>query len=158
LVRRRGAAALLALALSGLAVAAAGCGEGDGVSAGATVDVYVAAPLCSEAQHELERARGKAGDIRVRAVCLGEVEEGGRLDLAAVGANARRATEDSTTVGFIEADGPGARFAQTIVEEAGIAWERAGIGNLAMERILRAIEEAGSGSLRDQVRESLEAE
>jgi hypothetical protein len=154
LARRWGAAALLALV--GAATAAGGCGEGDGVAAGATVHVYVGAPLCAQARRELEQAGGKAGDVEVRAVCLGESRRGGRLDLAAVGADARRATEDSTSVAFLEADGPGARFAQTIVEEAGIAWVETRSGEAAMHRVLEAIDAAGSGSLRDSVRNSLE--
>ena len=89
----------------------AGCGEASGVEEGATVTAYVAAPLCAEAKQELERRGAKAGELRVRVFCL-EVtapQEGpaGRrgIDLATVGANARRATEDSTAVGYLEAAG-----------------------------------------------------
>jgi hypothetical protein len=157
LARRWGVAAL-ALALLGLATGMAGCGEGDTVAAGATVHVYVAAPLCEGARSALDEAGGKAGEVRVRMVCLDGVTDGRRLDLATVGANARRATEDSTTVAFLEADGPGAPFSQTIVEEAGIAWLETSSGIAATHRVLNAIEGAGSGSLRDQVRGGLEAE
>ncbi|MGV1049539.1 MAG: hypothetical protein ACOYD4_13575 [Solirubrobacterales bacterium] len=155
--RRARLAALLALALSGLAVGA-GCGEGDGVAAGATVNVYVAAPLCAEARGAVRRAGGEAGDVRVRVVCLAQDEGGDRVDLVAAGANARRASEDSTTVAFLEADGPAARFAQTIVEGAGVAWVETDSGATATDQVLEAIEESGSGSLRDQVRRNLEAE
>jgi hypothetical protein len=147
--------ALVALALSGLAAGAAGCGEGDGVSAGATVHVYVAAPLCEEAQSALNRAGEMAGDLRVKVVCLDPLMDGERVDLAAVGANARRATEDSTTVAFLEPPSRANRFAQPIVEEAGIAWVETDSGATATVQVLEAIEESGSGSLRDQVRKTL---
>lgn len=148
---------MLALALSGLAIGAPGCGEGDGVSAGATVHIYVAAPLCVEAKRALAQAGAKAGDVRVEAICLDAVQDGDRVDLATIGANARRATEDSTTVAFLEADDRGAPFAQTIVEEAGIAWIKTSSGATATQHVLDAIAEAGSGSLRDGVREALES-
>ncbi|HSK49204.1 MAG TPA: hypothetical protein VK889_01780, partial [Solirubrobacterales bacterium] len=107
------ASALLAGALSG-------CGE-TGVSAGATVSVYVAAPLCAGAERGLEDAGEEAGDVRVRAVCLEPTESKGRLDLAIIGANARQATEDSTSVGYLEPPGRPVRFSLPILEEAGIA-------------------------------------
>ena len=60
--------------------------------------------------------------MRVRLSCLPDVRRGGRLDLAAIGANARRASEDSTTVGYIgETDPAATRFSETILEEANIA-------------------------------------
>lgn len=150
--------AVAALALLAAALVVFGCGEDKGVAAGATVNAYVAAPLCAEAQGELGRGNGRAGDVRVRVICLDETSRGKRLDLATVGANARRATEDSTAIAYVEPPGAANRFAQPIVEEAGIAWMRAGSGSSALQRVLKAIEEAGSGSLRDEVRESLEAE
>jgi hypothetical protein len=148
--------ALLALALAGVLLA--GCGEDQGVAAGASVDAYFGAPLCAEAKHGLAQARGRAGDVRVRVVCLDDAGRGKRLDLAAVGVNARRATEDSTAIAYIEFPGAANRFSQPIVEEAGIAWERAGNGKFATERLLAAVEEAGSGSLREEVRKVLEGE
>jgi hypothetical protein len=152
------AAALAALALAAIA----GCGESEGVAAEATVHVYVAADLCPGAREALGSGEGRAGDVRVRALCLGPVVSGGAgagggIDLAAQGANARRATEDSTAVAFVEAKGKPAEFARPIVEEAGIAFVEAGDGAAAMERVLKAIEEAGtSGTLRTKVRDSLE--
>jgi hypothetical protein len=148
---------LLGLAAVGLLLGAAGCG-GDSVAAGATVRVYVDADLCAEAKAELAKAGGKAGDLELEAICLKPVESGSRLDLATIGANARRATEDSSAIAYVEAQGPANRFAQSIVEEAGIAYVTASSGDHAVLRVLAAIESAGSGSLRDEVRKTLEAE
>jgi hypothetical protein len=143
--------ALLALA------AVAGCGGGEGVASGATVNVYVGAGLCRGAREALSRQQGRAGEVEVRALCLRPVVAGKRFDLAIQGANARRASEDSTAVAFLEAKGKPAEFAKPIVEEAGIAFVEAAAGEVAMERVLRAIADAGtSGSLRGKVREALE--
>jgi hypothetical protein len=157
LARSVAAALAAALALVGIA----GCGEGEGVAAGATVHVYVAADLCAGAREALGREEGKAGEVEVRALCLQPVVSGGagggRIDLATQGANARRASEDSTAVAFVEAKGKPAEFARPIVEEAGIAFVEAGDGEAAMERVLKAIEEAGtSGTLRTKVRDALD--
>lgn len=149
---RRVGAALVLLALG---VGAIGCGE-EGVSSGATVRVYVGAPLCAEAQRELEKQGGSAGDVEVQVVCNPVVEHGGRLNLAVVGAAARRATEDSTAIAYVETPGAANRFSRPILEEAGIAWTTSTSGASAMQRILTAVSEAGSGSLRDKVRGSLE--
>jgi hypothetical protein len=127
-----------------------GCGEG-GVGSGATVTVYIAAPLCREAETALRKAGGMVGDLRVDAVCLPPVESKGRADLAVAGANARRATEDSASVAFVEAPGPVARFAKPIVESAGIAWVETDSGAIAMRRVLEALEERGSSSPRSAV-------
>lgn len=135
-----------------------GCGGGEGVSTGAVASVYVGAPLCREAQRRLAASHGRAGDVRVQAVCLDEAWRGKRLDLAAIGANARRATEDSAAVAYLEPPGRANRFSRPIVEEAGIAWMQAGSGDVAMGRVLRAISEAGSSSLRDGVREALQGQ
>jgi hypothetical protein len=126
------------------------------VSSGATVRAYVGASLCAGAKRELSRQGGQAGEVHVDAVCLAEPRRGARLDLATVGANARRATEDSTAIAYVEADGPASRFSQPIVEAAGIAWTRASSGAGAIRRILHAVAEADLGSLRDSVREALE--
>jgi hypothetical protein len=118
--------------------AIAGCGEG-GAASGATVSVYAAAPLC--------RAAGKrvhAGDLTVRVVCLAPVERRGRVDLATAGADARRATEDSTSVAYLEAPGPAARFSRPVVESAGIAWIETSSASAAMHRIVSALEAGGS--------------
>lgn len=144
------------LALLALGVGASGCGE-EGVTSGATVRAYVGASLCAEAQRELAKRGAEAGEVELRVECLDRVESHGRLDLATVGANARRATEDSTAIAFVEPPGPANRFSRTIVEESGIAWTTAASGTAAIRRILDAVSETGSGSLRSAVRDALEA-
>jgi hypothetical protein len=147
---------LAGLAAVGMLLGVAGCG-GDSVASGATVRVYVGADLCPGAKSELAQG-GKAGDVVVEAVCLAPSGRPGSLDLATIGANARRATEDSSAIAYVEAEGPANRFSQTIIEEAGIAWFTASSGAKAVQRVLRAVESGGSGSLRDEVRKTLEAE
>jgi hypothetical protein len=141
-----------------LLAALAGCGESEGVEEGATVSVYVAAPLCPEAERELARDGGRAGGVRVRAVCLPSFESSQKLDLAQIGANARRATEDSTTIGYIgEPTRAATRFSAPILESAGIAQLSESSGAIAMRKLLRAADEAGDGgSLRQSVNDTLE--
>jgi hypothetical protein len=91
----------------------------------------------------------------VEAVCLPRVEEGGRLDLARIGASARRATQDSTTVAFLEAPGRGNEFADPILETAEIPSIHDGSGTKAMSRLLRAVDAGSSGSLRASVSDHL---
>ena len=150
---RRLSTPLCLCAFVAVAALGAGCGEG-GAANGATVHVYVAAPLCGESQRKLKQ-EGGVEDLRVRLVCLPQVESGGRVDLAQAGANARRATEDSTAVAYLEAPGPGAKFSHPILESADIAWLETSSGSTAMRRVLSALKEAGSSSPRDAVRESL---
>jgi hypothetical protein len=133
----------LAPALLALALIAAGCG-GSGASAGAEVSIYAAAPLCAEAQKEAQGADGKDADLRVRVICLPSVEADGGADLAAAGRNARRATEDSTTVAYLESPGPAAESTRSIVEAADIAWVETDSGSKAVHRILSALEGDGS--------------
>jgi hypothetical protein len=136
-----------------LAIPAAGCGAGSGVSEGATVTVYVSGKsLCKGAREELARHHGRTGDFRLRMICLGDVGT-----LVGVGANARRATEDSSTVGYIgELDPTLARFSHPILEAAGIAQISTSSGTTAMARLLRAIRQAGGDSnLRRSVYEAL---
>lgn len=123
-----------AAALLAMAVFASGCGEG-GAASGATVSVYAAAPLCKEARKD----GGAVDDLRLRVVCLPPYGTR-QVDLAAVGAAARRATQDSTSVAFLEAPGPAAEFSRSIVEAADIAWIEAGSGADAMRRIRSALE------------------
>jgi hypothetical protein len=138
---RRALPFLLAGALGAL-LALPGCGTEE-VGADAVVTAYVAAPLCAEAKRELAREGGRGGEVGVRVLCLAEPRGDGRLDLAVVGASARRATEDSTAVGFLEPPGPANRFARPIVESAGIAYLLGDSGVEGMGRLLLAIEEAG---------------
>ncbi len=134
-----------------------GCGNG-GVERGATVTAYVAASLCVDAEEELARSDGKAGDFEVRAICLPSARERDKLNLSTVGANARKATEDSTTVAYLEAVEPrAARFTHPILESAEIAWISNSSGQKAMARLLAAIERSGdSGKLRESVGDELE--
>jgi hypothetical protein len=149
---------LAAILASCLSVALlAGCGGGGGVAAGATVSAYVAAPLCAGARRALSQAGGEAGSVHVRAVCLPSDRAGGRLDLAAVGANARRATEDATTIAYLEApEAAAAKFTHPILESADVGWTASSSGEVAMRRVLRAVSESDLSSLRDGVREALE--
>jgi hypothetical protein len=135
-----------------------GCGESEGAAEDATVSVYVAASLCSEAENELARRGGRAGDVRVRVVCLPKAESSRKLDLAQIGANARRATEDSSSIGYIgEPTKAASRFSEPILEEAGIAQLPQTSGKAAMRQLLQAVGEAGdSGNLRESVDTALE--
>jgi hypothetical protein len=139
-------------------LAGAGCGESEGVAEGATVTAYVAVPLCAEAKRELAREGGRAGDVRVRVICLPSAESRGKLNLATIGTNARRATEDSTTVGYIgEPTRAATRFSEPILEGAGVAQLSQSSGAAAMKKLLRAVAEAGgSGSLRESINNALE--
>lgn len=141
--------ALSLAAVSMLAPALAGCGEG-GAASGATVSVYVAAPLCGEAQSALRKTGWNSGDLKIRLACFPPVEKQGEADLAAAGADARRATEDSTSVAYLEAPGPAADFGRTVVESANIAWIETRSAAAAMDRIVRALE-GGSSSPRKAV-------
>jgi hypothetical protein len=145
---------LLVLAFALLAALMVGCGGG--VSKGASVKVYVGSSLCAEAKQALARHGGEAGDLKVAVVCFGDAKAGGRLDLAALGADARRTTEDSASVAYLEAPGPGNRFTRPIVEGAGIAYLTADSGTTAMSRLLDAIGDADSSSLRASVRSALD--
>jgi branched-chain amino acid transport system substrate-binding protein len=147
------------------ALAAAGCGT-EGVAQDATVSVYVSVPMsgeraaqgraiCAEARRELARSAGRAGELRVRATCLDDTGGHRHWTLAAVGANARRATEDSSTIGYIgELDPAATRFSHSILEAANIAQLPA--SPTAMPKLLHAIRAVGtSGSLRESVRDDL---
>ncbi len=133
----------------------AGCGSG-GVSKDATVTAYVEAPLCVAAKQELAKHGGRAGDLRVQAICLPSPREARKLSLATLGANARRATEDSTAVAYLEApDSSASRFVHPILETAEIPWISASSGTAAMSRLLTLIPSASSSSLRESLREDL---
>ncbi|HEX6455441.1 MAG TPA: hypothetical protein VF009_02855 [Solirubrobacterales bacterium] len=142
---------LLVLCSSALLVfLVVGCGEGE-VASGARVSVYAAAPLCGEARAALREAGGKADDLAVRLVCPLPIQKKGGADLAVAGADARRATEDSSAVAFLEAPSAAAEFTRSIVESADLAWVKAGSGATAMRRVLRALEERGSSTPRSAV-------
>jgi hypothetical protein len=120
-------------------LALGGCGAG-GAQSGATVSVYVASALCKEAR----QSEREVADLEVRTVCLPPAEKGGGVDLAVAGANARRVTEDSTSVALLEAPGPAAEFSQPIVEAADIAWVETSSGATAMRRVITGLEQEGS--------------
>jgi hypothetical protein len=153
--RHLGKAVLIA---GGAILLVAGCGESEGVASGASVSAYVVSPLCAGAKQELAKHGGKAGDLHVRAVCLPAVEREGKLKLATIGANARRATEDSTAVGYIgEPTRAASRFSEPILEEAEIAQLSQTPGAAAMAQLLQAVKQAsGSSSLRQSVSDKLE--
>jgi hypothetical protein len=146
-------AAVLLLAVLGVGVV--GCGGGD--ASGATVSVYVAAPLCAGAKAELAKHGATAGHFKVAVRCLASSERtGGGVDLATTGSNSRRATEDTSAVTTLEAPGPGNKFARPILESAGIPLLASPSGRKGMTRIIRAVENAGSSGVREGVREALE--
>lgn len=126
-----------ALVLICIAVVAAGCSDGGGVASGATVSVYVVAPLCAEAERELAQHGGEAADVRIEVSCLPSAEGDGKLDLTVIGANARRATEDSSAIAYIgERTRAATRFSEPILEAAGIRQLSEMSGAEAMRKIL----------------------
>lgn len=150
MARRLGAA----LALAALALGAIGCGSG-GVAKDATLSVYVEAPLCAGAKRELASEDSHVDSFRIQATCLPSPRQGARLDLATIGANARRATEDATSIGYLGTPET-TRFSRPILESPGIPWIYGNSGSASMARLLHAIQAAGSsGSLRDSVAEAL---
>lgn len=158
-MRKGGPSALAAKAaatVAGILLLAAGCGEGQGVAEDAAVSVYVSEPLCAGAKRELVRDGGRAGGVRPRVVCADDTGAAGPR-LAAIGAAARRATEDSSSVAYLGSRDPTAiRFSEPILEEADVARISAGSGAAAMARLLRALRRAeDSGSLRDSLGDEL---
>ncbi len=153
MAERRLAIAALIAAVVGVAVA--GCGGGD--SEGATVTVYVGAPLCAGAKAELASHGATANHFKVATRCLAPSERpGGGVDLATDGANSRRATEDTSAVAALEAPGPGNKFTSSVLESAGIPLVTSPSGAAAMKRVIEAVEGAGTSNVRGSVAESLE--
>jgi hypothetical protein len=143
------------LAAAMLGVAVASCGGGD--AEGATVSVYVAAPLCAGAKAELASHGATAGHFKIAARCLApSAKAGGGVDLATDGSNSRRATEDTSAVATLEAPGPGTKFTRPILESAGIPLVTSASASRGMKRIIEAVEGAGSSGVRESVREALE--
>jgi hypothetical protein len=114
--------------------------------------------MCAGARHQLARSGGRAGPLRVRARCLDDTGGGRRWSLAAVGADARHAVEDSATVGYIGELQPAAtRYSRPILAAAAIAQLPGPSGSAAMARLLAAIGEVGSSAeVREAVRGRLE--
>jgi hypothetical protein len=138
---------MLAVGAAVLAVLS-GCGGEGGVAEDASVSVYVVAPLCAEAEEELARHGAEAANLRVRAICLPSAESSQKLDLAQIGANARRATEDSSSIAYIgEPTEAASRFSEPILEAAVIS-QYAGISGAQAMRKLLADLEAGRVSPR----------
>lgn len=121
------------------------------------VTAYVDAPLCGEAERALAREGARADSLRVKVSCLEPTRSAGGLDLAAVGANARSASGDSTTIAYIEAPDPrAARFSEAILESAGIPRIANASGEAAVSELLKALSEADLNSLRDSVADELQ--
>jgi ABC-type branched-subunit amino acid transport system substrate-binding protein len=153
-----GLAVLLAV---GLLATVSGCGE-EGAAADATVRVYVSVPLrgpeaqagrrlCDEAREQAGQGKGGEGH-QLRVVCLDASGDGGDWTLAQVGANARRATEDSSAVAYVgEPDAAAREQSRPIVEAAGIA-ELGGLsGREAVAKVAKAMEEGDASQPRDAV-------
>ncbi len=131
---------------------------------GATVTAYVENPLCKRPAVAMVPTGG-SGALAVRFVCLPAargpglsqgVGGGRQIDLAVAGANARRATEDSTTVAYIDSPDPAVnRFTHPILEAAGIGWITAEQQEEAERRLGRLLVDADTSSLRADVREAL---
>ena len=116
-----------------LALATPGCSDDREVEGGdGALTVYVSAPLngpraadgratANGAKLALEQARGMAGQIRVRGVYLDDTD-GGDWSLAQTAANARRATADVTSIGYVgDLDSGATRVSLPITNQAGIA-------------------------------------
>jgi hypothetical protein len=127
------------------------------VDRNATLNVYVSAPLCAGATKRLEQEGPGVDSVRLRIVCLDGTRNGSALDLAAIGANARRAVEDSSSIAYIGESAPAAtKFSQPILEAAGIPQLANQPGVAAMTRLLSALRAAGSSSsLREAVLDEL---
>ena len=156
---RGGLAALLAIAALG--VSASGCGEGE-AERGATVSVYVSAPLqgpeakagqrlCDEAREQASQGRG-GDELKLRVVCLDTSESGRAWTLAQVGANARRATEDSSAIAYVgEPDPEARRQSRPILDTAEIAQLGGVSGREAIAQIATAIREGDEAEPRQAV-------
>jgi len=127
-MRRAAAVALGAIA----ALAAVGGGCGGGAAGGpVTLSVYVSAPLQGEraaagtaiengARLALADAGGRVGGLRVHGIYLDDTA-GGRWSMARTAANARRAAQDTRTIGYIgELDSGATRVSLPITNQAEI--------------------------------------
>lgn len=162
--RSLGAISAVAVCIFG----AGGCGGG-GVEQGAVLSVYVGVPLggaragqgrafCLAARRQLALSGERAASFRLRVHCLDDSGSSGRWSLAAVGANARRAVEDSGTIAYVAEQGSlAARFSRPIVETAGIPQVDAGSAEIALKRIVRAIRLAGTPESSVELRDSVSA-
>lgn len=185
-MRRLWAALAVAVAVSGCA----GSGRGE-VSADAPLDVYLSVPLSGPraaagkqieagAKRALAEAGGKAGSHPIELTVLDATAGTGAVNPVAVGANARRATEDADTIAYVgEAETAASATSLAITGAAEIpqivlapAPGGLGVDNLidlsdahgnpgaaAIEALLPAIERAAASeftrtSVRDQLRKA----
>jgi hypothetical protein len=128
-LRRARAVAVAALLITTALIP--GCGSG-GSSGPETVSIYVSLPLhgaraadgraiAAGARTALARAGGRAGSVRVRAFFLDDTGGGRRWSMVATAANARRAAEDSSAVGYIgDVDSGATRMSLPITNQAEI--------------------------------------
>jgi branched-chain amino acid transport system substrate-binding protein len=131
----------LALTALLLALVIAGCGIAGSAKIEAPVSVYVSLPLTGPrgpdgrdaadgARLALERAHGKAGSIEVRPHFLDDAH-GTPWDPVAVGANARRAVQDSSAAAYIgELDSEPTRASVPITNDAGLVQVSPGAGGV----------------------------
>jgi len=142
---------------SAVALLLAGCGAGEGVDKNATLNVYVSAPLCAGATKQLAQEGPKVDFVRLRIICLKSTRNSNGLNLAAIGANARRAVEDSSSIAYIGDPTPAAtKFSRPILETAGIPQLANQSGSVAITKLLSALRAAGnSSSLREAVADEL---
>jgi branched-chain amino acid transport system substrate-binding protein len=122
----------------------AGCGSSGG-SVDGPVSVYVSLPLTGPratdgqdaadgARLALEQADGRAGDLEVEAEFLDDAK-GAPWDPAAVAANARGATQDSTAAAYVgELDSQPTRTSVPITNEAGLVQVSPGAGAVDLTR------------------------
>ena len=152
---------MLALVVALAGTVLFGCGE-EGAESGATVRVYVSAPLrgeegaagrrlCDEAREQAVKGSGEE-ELKMRVVCLDASGGDGRWTLAQVGANARRASEDSAAIAYVgEPAQEARRQSRPIVEAAGLA-ELAGFsGREAVAEVAAAIAEGDESEPRQAV-------
>jgi branched-chain amino acid transport system substrate-binding protein len=130
-----------ALAALLLSLIVAGCGIAGTAKVEAPVHVYVSLPLTGPrgadgrdaadgARLALEEAQGKAGPIQVRAIFLDDAK-GRAWDPVAVGANARRAVQDSAAAAYIgELDSEPTRASVPITNDAGLVQVSPGAGGV----------------------------
>lgn len=118
--------------IAALALAAAGCAEGGNGPGEATLTVYVSVPgqgsravegraVADGARLALSEVEGRVGDLRVRAVILDDTADG-EWSLARTAANARRAAEDTSAIGYLgDLESGATRVSLPITNQAGIA-------------------------------------
>ena len=103
--------------------AAAGCGGSSSPSGDATLTIYASADtpaFAAGARAELAKHDGKAAGLPVTLVALSDAT-GGHWDPVRIAENARRASEDSTSIAYLGELEPGAtRISEPITGQAGI--------------------------------------